>query len=323
MPGGYSTATALLQTNPGFRSEALDPGRRFQVYKGISTVWEGVLQEPVPSKDGMQLTATGLGVLGANYDSYYTTWDFGTHSLNDPVNQAILRGLPWNPTNLTTGWVQAQPDNASFTVTDHLNSVTSKQGMLWQVDRRHNVQVYPIPTTVDRLLIATDPVARTLFTDITTLWIMFTASDDGNGNTVTQLTCVFNQADIDAHGANESYIDLTNAGVMSMAGAQQAGQNLLNRYGRAMWSGSFTIRPGQLMTIGGSAIDLATETVGHVCRLLCADDPMGGEVSPSSDGLNFIGGGYSYNDDTQLATVTPLQTFNHDFGSLLAGIENF
>lgn len=310
-PGGADQFSCLLQIPANYRTPALDPGRTVEVYRGGRRQWFGRLNEPTPGTAGWSITAVGSGTLASRYAAYYATWN-----LNDPVNQAISRGLPWRNPGIASGWLSQQPDNASQTVADHLDMICGKSAQVWQVDRDNNLKVGAIPSVVDRLLVCTTPVARTIAADITTAWLKYTVADDGQGNTTYALTDSFSQDDINRHGATETYADLSSAGVMSAATAQGIGANALARYQRAAFSGPFTVRTGQYLTTGGVPVDLGTERAGRVVRLLLSDAAYGGEQVTGE--IAFTVGAYSYDDDSQTAQVTPLVSARSDFSGLLA-----
>jgi hypothetical protein len=310
-PGGDDQLSCTLQIPPSARSPALNPGRMVKVFRGASRVWYGQLNEPVPSASGWAIQAHGVATMASQFAAYYTSWN-----LNNPVDQAILRGLPWINPGIAGGWLSQQPDNASQTVADHLNMVCGKSGQVWQVDRWNRLQVGAIPSVVNRLLVATSPVARSIANDITTVWLKYTASDDGSGNDTYNLTDSFNQADINRHGPTEVYADLSNAGVMSAGAAQAVGASTLARFQRASFQGPFTIRYGQYLTTGGTPVDLGCERAGAVARLLVTDAPFGGEQSVGL--IQFPVGAYAYDDDSGTAQVTPLNSSRADFAALLA-----
>ena len=287
--------------------------------------------ESTPSKDGWTMTAVGDGVISADYAAFYPS----AYNLNDPVNYAISRGLRWyNPSpGITSGWVtgvdnSTWPANASTTVTDHMVTLTSKNNMTYYVDRPHGVapkgllNVYGVPDVVNRLLVCTDPVPRNVFAELTTIWVTFMQSDDGQGNQVNALTCwaldgvIDPINDISVHGPNEVHIDVTGSGVMSVQAAQQIASNLLHKYGRAAWGGSFTARQGQLLNLGGAPIDIATDQAGTVARLMVTDAPYGGEVQLGA--IEFAVGKYAYDYAAQVATLTPFQSSLTDLQTLLS-----
>jgi hypothetical protein len=310
-PGGADQMQCVLEVPPSFRTPALNPGRMVKIYRGASCVWQGQLNEPVPSVSGWSIAAHGAATMASQFAAYYTTWN-----LNSPVDQAISRGLPWRNPGIAGGWLEQQPDSASQTVTDHLNMICGKSAQVWQVDQYNILTVGAIPSAVSRLLVSTSPVARTIANDVTTVWLKYTSSDDGQGNTTYGLTDAFSQDDIDRHGPTEIYADLSSAGVMSSGSAAAVGVKVLARYQRAAFAGPFTVRFGQYLTTGGTPVDLGCERAGTVARLLVSDAPFGGEQVTGL--IEFVVGAYSYSDDTQTAQITPLTSARSDFASLLA-----
>lgn len=312
-PGGADQMSCTLQLPPNYRTDALDPGRRVNIIRGGGVVWSGKLNEPVPAVDGWAVAAHGSGTFGTDFAAIYTTWNF-----NDAVNQAIARGLRWsNPSpGITAGWLAQQPDSGSLTITDFLNLITVQSSQLWNIDRWNRLSVFPLPNVVNRLLVSTSPVTRTVSNDITTVFLKYEASDDGQGNTTYNVTDAFSQADINRHGPVEVYSDLSSAGVMTQAAATAVGTNVLARYQRASFAGPFTVRYGQLLTTGGSPVDLGCERAGTVARLLVTDAPFGGEDFAGN--ITFIIGAYQYSDETGTAQITPLQSARTDFASLLS-----
>jgi hypothetical protein len=312
-PGGADQMSCTLQLPPSYRTDALDPGRRVNIIRGGGVVWSGKLNEPVPAVDGWAVAGHGTGTEGTDFAAIFTTWGF-----NDAINQAIARGLRWlNPApGITAGWLAQQPDSGSLTITDFLNLITVQSGQLWNIDRWNRLSVFPLPNVVNRLLVSTSPVTRTVANDITTVFLKYEASDDGQGNTTYNVTDAFSQANINRHGPVEVYSDLSSAGVMTQAAATAVGTNVLARYQRASFAGPFTVRYGQLLTTGGTPVDLGCERAGTVARLLVTDAPFGGEDFAGL--IQFIVGNYVYSDETGTAQITPLQAARTDFASLLS-----
>ncbi len=127
-PGGPDQLSLTLQTQPGKRDQALNPGRKVGVYRGASEIWNGKLDEPTSGTAGWAVTAHGAGTFGTDYRAMYGTGsgyssapsssstETETQVLafaaaegwtaDGPINQAIARnipgrswgGLPWvNP----------------------------------------------------------------------------------------------------------------------------------------------------------------------------------------------------------------------------------
>ncbi len=358
-PGGPSALSCTLQVPPDFRTDALDPGRVVQVFRGGGCVWDGILDEPQPAAAGWTITAHGAGAFGTDFAAVWNQ----TVSANDPawnaddaINQAIVRGLRWVNPGIGTGpagnpvYLAQQVDSGSQTVTDHLNLLTTGGSLLWDVQEGQGsalpsgpwqLRVFPYPTDISgnpngaptRLLIATTPVARTIAADINTLVLRYQATPDipaitdDNGVVVTPAVAATftvlvmqNAASVRRHGQMEYFLDLTSGGIFSAAQAQVIGNNVLSRYVRANFAGPFTVGPGQYLNPGGMPVDLGCEHAGEVAQLVVTDGSYGGEVGPAP--ITFIVGTYEFDNDTSTATVTPFAGVRRDIGSLITALSS-
>jgi hypothetical protein len=118
----------------------------------------------------------------------------------------------------------------------------------------------------------------------------------------------------------ETYIDLSDVGVMTGTAAQAVGNQVLAIYQRASFSGSFKASYGQLMNTGGQAIDPGTDQAGTLVRPILTDYGYGGEVAPQFP-MTFIVGAYEWDDFAQTATITPYQSVDESLTGLLS-LEN-
>lgn len=339
-PGGPDTMSCLLRLPPDFRTDALNPGRVVQVWRGASCVWEGKLNEPTPAVDGWTVSAHGAGTYGTDFAAIYTTW-----SADDPVNQAITRGLRWanpgigSPAGIYLG---QKLDSGAQTVTQHLTLITSGGGLLWSLQPPgasrppagpHKLSVFPLPADINgrlqspntRLLVSHSPVARTIAADINTIVLRYQATADKPATSKTKAvpatyatTTVQQLASVQKHGPMEYYLDVGSAGVMTAAAAQAIGNNILSKYVRASWAGPFTVGPGQLLSTGGVPVDLGCERAAGVIMLMVADAPYGGEVVAGP--ISFMVGKYEFDDDTDTGTITPLQSARMDMATLITSL---
>src|SRR6266566_726076 len=233
-PGGCDQLACNLTVDARYRTDALNPGRRVQVIRGASVVWDGKLDEPAPSDQGWQITAHGSGTFGADFQASYSTW---ASNPDDAVNAAIGRGLRWvnpgigSPSGI---WLGQKQDSASLIITDLLNLATSRGGLTWYVScrpRGNVLSVFPLPTTATNLLVSSSPVARTLGGDINYIWLRYqSATDSGGTPAAFSLTTVSEAASITAHGQMEAFADLSSAGTQTAAAAQAVGNKVLQRY---------------------------------------------------------------------------------------------
>jgi hypothetical protein len=332
VPGGCEQLACTLQPLGSLlRTDALNPGRTVEVMLGGGSVWDGILDEPQQGDgDSWSITAQGSGTLGSLYAADYSgSWSAAVP--DQVITDAISRGLNWiapsigHPAGLFLG--QA-PDPGSVMVDDMLNQLTQLGGLTWQVKHapRGNLpQAWPVsPLTPNRLLIAGDPAPRTLGGDYNAINLRYqVTADNGAGHPATFATVWrTDAASIAKHGRRETYYDLSSVGPMLLAGVQDIGDAVLARYQRASFAGPFTVRTGQLLTLGGQPVDLGVFYCGNegpmTCRTLLTDEAFGGEVNAGP--VTFMVGRYTCDDDAGTASVEPFGSVREDFASLLASV---
>ena len=339
-PGGPDQMSCLLQVPPGYRTDALNPGRVVQVWRGASCCWEGKLDEGSPATEGWSLTAHGAGTYGMDFTAAYTTWN-----ADNPVNAAIGRGLRWQNPGIGTPsgiYLGQLVDSGAQTITAFLNLLCTGGGLTWLVTPSGasgnpagawSLVVIPLPADLygkpqyppGRILVSSSPVPRTLTADINTLIIRYQITADiaatstaaakpATYGTVT----VAQQASVLAHGPMEYYLDTSSAGVQTAAQVQAIGNSILTKYVRASFAGAFSVGPGQLLNAGGVPVDLGCEKAGSLVQVMVTDAPYGGEVAAAP--LIFMTGTYEFDDTTDTATVTPMQGVRTDMASLIAAM---
>lgn len=327
-PGGCDSMTCTVMVPAAYRTQMFNPGWQVRITRGGHVVWRGKLDEPQASPQGWTVTAVGDGNRGTDYRSVWTgTWPSGQP--DEAVNAAIARGLPWANPGIGSPpgiWLGQSVDSGSATITDLLKLLTTRGGLTWYVDSmtgseygQSTLSVFPLPTEVTRLLVCTTPVSRTLGGDINTIYIRYESSaDSGTSGTAAaySLTSVQDSASVAAHGELETYIDLSDVGVMSAGAAQAVGSEVLAIYQRASFAGPFTASFGQLLDAGGAAVDPGTDQAGSVVRLILTDFGYGGEVNGSTP-VTFVTGAYEWDDFAQVATVTPYQALDQSLSGLL------
>jgi len=316
-PGGDLALTATLQCDPTQQLKALQVGRKLRVCRGGSDVWRGFIDDATPIVGGFAISGHGIGSEGNRYRAEYASW-----VPNDPVNRAITRGLAWvNPGAGITAAVDMsqQLDTASADISTYLNGITSTAGLGWQVKPSgwdDVLTVGAIPTVPTRLLIATAPVARTLYGYFTDMALRYQSSGTSSAP-VYSLAWAANLAQRAQFGRSETYGDLSPEGTITGATAIAAGTALLSRYQAAGYSAAIPIQPGQLLTMGGVPVDLATERAGGtVVQLVLAGGGTGGEVAPAVP-VTFALGMYEYHGDDGTAVATPLVYAANDLGGIL------
>lgn len=329
-PGGCDSMTCTLMVPAAYRTTAFNPGWSVRITRGGHQVWDGRLDEPVPTAQGWNLTAVGTGNRGTDFLAIYSsTWP--ASQPDQSVNNAISRGLPWANPGVGTpagAWYGQAVDSGAQTITALLNLICTRGGLTWYVNSQpggipgDDLSVFPLPTVVNRLLVCTQPVPRTLGGDINTIWIRYeSAADgtDGSGNSIPAVygvTSVQNAQSVAAHGVIETFVDLSDVGPQNAAAAAAVGSQILQIYQRASFAGPFTASYGQLLNAGGAPIDPGADQAGTVCRLILTDFGYGGEVTPAP--VTFIVGNYSWDDTSQVATLTPYQSVDTSLTGLLS-----
>lgn len=332
-PGGCDQLSCILYHPARRRSEALNGGRTVLAYRGGSVAWAGVLDEPSPSDAGWQITAHGMGGIGADYRARWTGSWAGTVA-DTCVNNAISDGLPWvnpgigSPSGL---WLGQAVDSAAQDITELLNLITSKGGLTWSVvtgpDGINVLSVYALPTVANRLLVVNAPVAQSVAAGPDKIYIRYQATADAGKKPATYgLTSVAQQQVIDAQGMRQDWMDLSSAGVTTAVAAQGVGNSVLKRFTRAGFTDAFTARFGQLLNLGGTAADpglfWGDGMTAMVVRVLLADFAFSGEVARGP--ITLMIGAYEWDDGAMTATLTPFESMRHDFASLMsAAVDSF
>lgn len=333
--GWTITATGLGVHGTDFQTAYDDPLRVDSTSTTVTNGSTAVLNPGALATD-VNRTISGTGIppgaviTAVNPGNYYAislaatktghpALSIGGWTPDAPVDRAIswYGGLRWINPGIQGAWWINSADRGSITITDHMNDVMSNNGQTWFVDKWRYLNTGPLPSDVTHLLVVDTPVARTLYGDINNLWVKWIASDDGQGNVTYGFSNYLNDPGWNKHGARESYIDITSAGVLSTSAAQGVAANVLSKYTRAAWAGAFNVRYGQLLSLGGAPVDLAVQRVGNmVCRLIMTDFPFGGEISAGP--IEFPVGEYVYDDDSQSASITPVQSYRTDINSILS-----
>ncbi|HVT97903.1 MAG TPA: hypothetical protein VHE33_10365, partial [Acidobacteriaceae bacterium] len=175
----------------------------------------------------------------------------------------------------------------------------------------------------DLYIVNTNPMGRTITADYNTVVVYYQVTADTTATSTKAATSATYQttyADIPQsvaqHGRLEYFLDVSSAGVMTQPQASQIAVNVLTKYVRANFSGTFTVQPGQLLNVGGFPVDLGCNWGGYVASVQVETFAYGGEVAFGP--VTFQIGEYAFDDDTQTATVTPYQSARTDISSVIA-----
>jgi len=330
-PGGCLDSTWTVMVSPSYRDQSFNPGDLVRITRGGHQVWKGKLDEARPSPSGWSFTATGDGARANDFVAYYTgTWPTGQP--DDAINQAIGRGLPWDNPGVGSPsgiWLGQGVDPAAQKIGDLLNLVCTRGALTWYVNSQpggtlgSTLSVFALPTAVNRLFVCTQPIPRTLGGYINTLFIRYqTAADSTNaGGSINPATfattSVQNASSAGVHGVIEDFLDLTDAGVLTLSGAQAVGNKILQIYQAASFSDPFVLNYGQLLTTGGQPIDPGTDQAGTVAQVIATDYAYGGSVTPQFP-ITFPVGKYQWDDFGQVAMAWPFQSLDQSMSGLLA-----
>jgi hypothetical protein len=238
--------------------------------------------------------------------------------LVQPASASSFPPGPWElslftlPTDVTGNPVQSPPSLSLASTVFSFNRWT-----------RSDLAVAAARRSPDLYIVNTNPIGRTITADINTLILYYQVSPDTTAtDTAPAVAATYSTtfADIPGsvalHGRLEYFLDISSAGPMTQPQAAQIGQNVLSKYIRANFSGTFTVQPGQLLNVGGFPVDLGCNWCGYMASVQVENYAQGGEVGFGP--MTFQIGEYEFNDDTQTATVTPYQNARTDIASVVA-----
>lgn len=331
--GGPDAMSCVLNVPPDYRTDAMDHGRVVQIYRGGVCIWDGKLLEAVPgsisSGGGWQISATGLGNSPQDFLAIYTTWT----NQNDAVNQAINRGLRVSNPGISSGvWLGQQIDSGGQSIAALLDLFCTLGGFYWYISVNPtggggilNVNTFPqglngpqSPLVANRLLTITVPVARNLGNGVNTVYMRYQSSANNTAAPTFAVTSQQNALQAAKYQPIEVFEDISSAQHQTAAAVQALENQVLNRFIPVSYSGPFLIRPGELLTTGGTAIDPGTDQAGTICQALVTDFAHGGDVVPGP--ITFMTGNYQWDDEAQIASITPFQSLDTSFSSMLGAV---
>jgi hypothetical protein len=332
LPGGDAAMTCSLAMEHRFRTPATRVGRLVEVHRG-GVRWRGTMAEPAPNgAGGWDVTAQGEGTYGNNFRATSGGGVAGgtPASADTAVGDAMRRGLRWDRDNLDAAGIDTTQlfERGSRSITEALNAFCDGGTLTWAVlprpwADRGQVAVFPLPSaaTPTRLLVTADPAARTLggYYDSMVLRYQSSANDAATAtyNLAQQPNPLVPNPQTDLYGQLEGYADYSSGGQMSLPQAQLRANGILAAYQATSYSQAFSATPGQVLTLGGSPVDLGTERAGEVYQVIFSDLGAGGEVTPG-DQITFLGGGYTWDDVAQAARIEPYHFIASDFSSLVS-----
>jgi hypothetical protein len=295
---GASWQAAL---DPRLDHRALQPGRIIGVPISLAQAWQGVLDTPQRGTV-WQFTATGTAALLDRWSAIDTTAAGNALNCNEIVDEAISRGLVASRGALPSLPAGTQP-SGSLTLAAALTQVTSGLNQWWNISRAKKITAAALPTALAYLLKAQDNAGgRTVdgfVTDVTVTYL----------NAATYRLAALQRANTTArakYGRFEQTLDLTGEGPLTTAQAQTRGDNYLTLNApRLKFAGAFLVAHGQLLTPGGTPVDLATVQSGTLTQVMLTDpDTAAGELALGP--VQIVGGQTDYDVDADQLTLTPL-----------------
>lgn len=336
--GGPDQMSCMLQLPPNERTDAMDEGRVIQILRGGTVIWDGKIQEAVPAASGTQdggwqITGTGIGTMPQDFLMIYNTWT----NQNDAINQAITRGMRISNPGVPSGvWLGQQQDSGSIFISDLLNLFCQLGGFYWYITVNPTggggqLNVVAFPQGVDgpssalvpnRLVTISVPVPRNVGSDINTLYFRYQSAPTTNNaltNPTFSVVAQKNALQAAQYGVIEAFEDISSAGYQTSGTVQGLETSLLNRFIPVSYSGPIVVAPGDLMTIGGTPIDPgADDMCGKVVQAVVSDYGIGGDVVPGA--IIFLVGGYQWDDQNEAGSITPYQSVDMSFQSMLGAI---
>lgn len=310
--GGDSQATWQMTLDMRAQHRAWNYGRNIGICCGGREIWHGHLDNPTRDTT-WSMTADGLAADGLRYLAIDATTN-NALKLDTIVDATIARGLGWSrPSALATmASTAASVPSASLTVAAALDQVASAQAAetYWTVDTFGTLTMGAAPTVPTYILYATGVGGgRTLEGFVTDAYVLYQSA---SGVETTDVRSVTSRP----FGRFEQELDKTSLSLIPTSQADTLGDAFLARNSaRAKWTGDFTVTHGQLVNMGGVAVDLATVRAGFLATVLVTDPDSAGEVTTGT--TNVLIGATSYDVDADVLTLTPVYTAADSLTALL------
>jgi hypothetical protein len=302
--------------DPRLDHRALQPGRQISIPITPSQAWQGTLDTP-HADTVWEFTATGTAQLLDRWSAIDST-TANALNLNQVTDEAITRGL-----NATRGTLPSLPagsqPSGSLTLAAAYTQVTSGLNQWWNISRTNKITAATLPTTLTYLLKAQDKAggrtADGFVTDVTVVYL----------NAATYKPDVLQRSNTAArnkYGRYEQFLDLTPDGPLTTAQAQTRGDNYLTvNAPRLKFTGAFLVARGQLLTPGGTAVDLATVQSGALTQVMLTDpDTAAGELALGP--VQIVAGQTEYDVDADQLAYTPLDYSPQGLAALVGSTQS-
>lgn len=310
-PGGDAEASWQITLDPGFQHRAVLYGRKVGIALGGSAIWHGYLDNPQRGTS-WQMTAIGIAALGQNYRAVAAT-SGNALALNEVVDAAITRGLPWVRSGSLPTLSGAFVPSATLSIAEALDQVAAGQSTetYWAVDTNGVLTMTAAPTTASYVLYATAPGGgRNLSGFATDVYVQYQSA---TGVMSTDLRSAASRP----FGRFEAYSDQTGLQLIPSTQADALGDGFLARNGaRLKFTNDFVVTPGQLVTLGGQAVDLAAVRAGFLANVIFTDPDSAGEVTLGAI-PQVLFGAARYDADADNLTLTPVYAAQDSLQALL------
>lgn len=317
-PGGALTATWQMVLDPRLQHRAWQPGRQIGIACGVATVWEGNLDNP---SRGTVWTMNAIGSPSSDSQRFLAIAPTTENALNldEVIDAAITRGLGWSRASTLPSMpaTAAAVQSGTVYLDEALQQVLGSQSALtyWTVSDGKVVSAATAPTSPTYLLLATGVGGgRTLDQFVTDVVVTYqSATGQLSTTTVSSSSRPF--------GRFEYPLDITALGQIPTSQATAAGQNYLALNGaRAKFTDTLTVTHGQLITLGGQPVDLATFEPGPLINVLVTDPDSAGEVALEFP-VPMLVGYTSYDVDSDVLQIGSVDYSSDSLASgLFAGV---
>lgn len=315
-PGGDFQAQWQMNLNFRAQHRAWTYGRRIGISVGANHIWHGNLDNPTRGTT-WQMTAVGLTAQAKQYSALAAS-SGNALDLGEVIPAAIGRGLQFTvpsgltwPTMLSTA---ATVPSGSIQCDGALDQVAAAQTVetYWSIDTHGAFSPdFAAPTTPTYILYATaEGGGRTLDGFVTDAYVIYQSASG-------VITVDLRSAASRPFGRFEQPYDQTALGLIPSSQADALGDGFLARNSaRAKFTGDFTVTAGQLTTMGGQAVDLATVRAGFLANVVLLDPDSAGEVALGVIPQVLIGT-TSYDWDAGILTLTPVYSAADNLTALL------
>lgn len=312
-PGGDSQATWQMTLDMKAQHRAWDYGRLIKISLGASEIWHGYLDNPQRDTT-WTMKANGLAAVTMQYVALAATSN-NALNLNEIWDAAVARGMPLTrsgsfPAMSSTA---AAVPSATQSVAASLDQVAAAQTAetYWVADTHGVAKMSAAPTTPTYILYATGVGGgRSLNGLVTDAFVIYQSASG-------VLSIDHRSVTAQPFGHFEQPYDQTALGLIPTSQADNLGDGFLARNSsKTKYTDTWSVAPGQLTTMGGVAVDLASVRAGFLANVVVTDPDSAGEVALAVI-PNVLMGGTSYDWDAGLLALTPVYSAQENLTALL------